>query len=672
MIVDVAVPVRVPGTFHYLVEDSIAETLKMGAILEVPFGRSTLEAFVLGTQTTTNVPADKLKSIGPVIQIEPVFDENMLKFCRWVSEYYCHPLGEVLATAIPRIAWVTTKEKKSKPSDLIDRIENSSVLFAEKPTLTPDQEKAVKLVLEDPQDKPVLLHGITGSGKTEIYMSILDSLVAQGKTGIVLVPEIVLTPQLMNRFSSRFPGRVVVLHSELTAKERRYCWNKIRKQEVDVVIGARSAVFAPVKNLGIIIVDEEHETSFKQEDSLRYNGRDLAIVRAALSKAKVVLGSATPSLESYQNAKLGKYHYVELPSRINQQALPETHIADLKDKSSHFSAKVPWLTQTLALKIQKTLEKKQQVMLFLNRLGFAHFLYCEDCGHTWRCKNCDVALTYYQSPPSLKCHYCAAVHRVPHVCEACKGMKLTTIGLGTEQVEKEISQIFKEARIERLDRSNIKDRKSLEELLARISAREVDIIIGTQMMAKGHDFPGIALVGILVADASLNIPDFRASERTFQLITQVSGRAGRAEIPGEVVIQTVNPNHPVIQYAAKNQIKDFYDLEIKTRQQFGFPPYTKLAMIRFQDKRFDRVEIFSHQVIQILKTEIATRGYQCQILGPSDAPLSKLKNYFRWQAMIKSDSVKEIQMLLRIASEYVMKQKQTVQFSVDVDPMNSL
>ncbi len=672
MIVDVAVPVKVPGSFHYQVDEATAETLQLGAILEVPFGSRQLEGFVLGVQSTTNVPADKLKSISQVVQLDPVFDESMLKFFKWVSEYYCHPLGEVIATAVPRIAWLNKKEKKSKPSDLIARMEDTDVFQVPKPQLTQEQSHAVKVILDPLDDKPVLIHGVTGSGKTEIYMSVLDSIIANGKTGIVLVPEIALTPQLMNRFSNRFPGRVAVMHSELTAKERSYVWKRIRTGQVDIVIGARSAVFAPLKNLGVIIVDEEHETSFKQEDSLKYHGRDLAVVRAALCKSKVVLGSATPSIESYHHAKLGKYHYVELKERINKQEMPKTVIVDLKDKEAQFSSKVPWLTQTLVLKVQKALEKKQQVMLFLNRLGFAHFLYCDDCGHTWRCKNCDVALTYYQNPPLLKCHYCASVHKVPHVCEACNGLKLTSIGLGTEQVEKEVAQIFPHARIERLDRGKIKDRKSLEALLTSISNREVDIVIGTQMMAKGHDFPGIALVGILVADASLNIPDFRASERTFQLITQVSGRAGRAETLGEVVIQTVNPLHPVIHYAAHHQTKEFYDMELKMRKQFGFPPFNRLAMLKFQHKDKTKVELFSYKVLSVIKQEIANRGFHSQVLGPSEAPLSKIKNYFRWQAMIKSESVKEMQMLLRIANEFVAKEKQSVQFAVDVDPMNSM
>lgn len=672
MIVDIAVPVKVPGSFHYFVEEDIAKTLELGAVLEVPFGSRQLEGFVLGLQENTDIAANKIKSITQVVQLEPVFDEAMLKFFKWVSEYYCHPLGEVIATAVPKIAWVNKKEKKSKPSDLIARMEETDFLPAAKPSLTCEQAHAVKTILNPSDDKPVLIHGVTGSGKTEIYMSVLDSMVANGKTGLVLVPEIALTPQLMNRFSSRFPGRVAVLHSELTPKERTYVWKRIRNAQVDVVIGARSAVFAPLKNLGVIIVDEEHETSFKQEDSLRYHGRDLAIVRASLSKAKVVLGSATPSIESYYHAKLGKYHYVELTQRINKQEMPKTTIVDLKDVETQFSAKVPWLTQPLVLKIQKALERKQQVMLFLNRLGYAHFLYCDDCGHTWRCKNCDVALTYYQNPPSLKCHYCAAIQKVPHVCEACTGLKLTSIGLGTEQVEKEIAKIFPTAKVERLDRGKIKDRKSLESLLSSISNREVDIVIGTQMMAKGHDFPGIALVGILVADASLNIPDFRASERTFQLITQVSGRAGRADTLGEVVVQTVNPLHPVIHYASHHQTKEFYDMELRMRKEFGFPPFNRLAMLRFQHKDKNRVEIFSYKVLSVIKQEIEARGFKSQVLGPSEAPLSKLKNYFRWQAMIKSESVKEMQMLLRIANEYVHKEKQSVQFSVDVDPMNSL
>jgi primosomal protein N' (replication factor Y) len=347
--------------------------------------------------------------------------------------------------------------------------------------------------------------------------------------------------------------------------------------------------------------------------------------------------------------------------------LPRTEFVDLRDRTQWQSPKLPWITRGLVSRIEATLRSGQQALLYLNRLGFAHFLFCPDCGHTWRCRNCDVALTYYQNPPTLKCHYCSSTWSVPKSCELCEGVSLDTIGVGTEQAEKELKIIFPEARIARFDRSVIKTRRDLEAILGAISRREIDIVVGTQMIAKGHDFPGIALVGILVADASLNVPDFRANERTFQIITQVSGRAGRAEVPGSVVIQTINPEHPVLAWAAGNRSEEFYRAELETRRAFGFPPYQRMAMLRFQHRNSKAVEQFAVEVAQFVKT----RG-RCQAVGPSEAPLARLKNLYRWQCLIKSETVKNLQVCLLSLREYVAYRKSPVQFAIDVDPVNAM
>lgn len=667
MIIDVAVPVRVNSSFHYLLDDLLIEQPQVGSVIEIPFRNSSTYGFVIGFPEKTKVEPDKLKRVQGVLVHDALFDEKMLSFLKWVSEYYCHPIGEVIATAFPRAYWEKKERRntKRKPSWQTDHAPPI-------PELTEDQAKVLEQVLNPDEKRPFLLHGVTGSGKTEVYMRVLSEALERGQGGIVLVPEIALTPQLAERFSGRFGEKVAVLHSDMTNSERSHEWEKLKRGEATIAVGARSAIFAPIQNLGAIVVDEEHETSFKQDDNLRYHARDLAVMRANIWGAKILLGSATPSLESYQHAKSGKYVYLELKKRVMERPLPKTVFVDLKNRDNLYSSKIPWFTKTLLTKIEGVLARGQQALLYLNRLGFAHFLYCSDCGHTWRCLNCDVALTYYKKPPELKCHYCALHIPVPVQCSECKGTKLETIGLGTEQVEKHLREIFPSARIGRMDRSQIKNRKDLEAVIKSIANRELDIVIGTQMVTKGHDFPGIALVGVLLADSSLNLPDFRANERTYQIVTQVSGRAGRAEIPGEVVIQSVNPTNPTLIYAAENNPDAFYLRELEVRRLFGFPPFRRLAMLRFQHRNLPRVATFSIQVCDFARQEITKQGLRCTVLGPSEAPLSKLKNLFRWQCLIKSESVKDMQRLLKILNEYVADAKSSVGYAVDVDPLNSL
>lgn len=673
MIVDVAIPVRVSSSFHYLVDDDLGKKLCQGSVVSVPFGSRTAYGFILGFPQKSEVDESKLKTVKDIVVSQPVFDEAMYKFLKWVSDYYCHPLGEVIATAIPKSCWTPAKKprKQTQTSAGASLILKSSVDQLGH-QLNQDQDAAVKSILDLKENRPYLLHGVTGSGKTEVYMNVLASTLSQGKTGIILVPEIALTPQLTERFSTRFPGQIAILHSDLTPKERTQQWELITQGKAKIVIGARSAVFAPLKDIGIIVVDEEHETSFKQEDSLRYNARDLAVVRAKLLGAKVVLGSATPSVETYQNAISGKYVHLKLPQRVNQRPMPKTYFVDIKDKTQWYSPEHRWLSRSLVEAIHKTLKQGQQVMLYLNRLGFAHFLFCSDCGHTWRCQNCDVSLTYYQNPPLLKCHYCGTQKKVPTTCDNCSGVRLDTMGLGTEQVEKSLINIFPKARICRMDRGVIRNKKDLEKVLNRIQKRDVDIVIGTQMITKGHDFPGIALVGILLADASLNLPDFRANERTFQIITQVSGRAGRADIPGEVYIQTIHPEHPVLMSASHHQQDEFYRNELASRKLFQFPPFHRAVMLRFQHSNPQRVQEFAYQVVRLLQKEASAKFPGCQILGPAEAPISKLKKMYRWQCLIKSESVKELQIVLRLLFDWEKRQKSNIQIAADVDPVSLL
>lgn len=665
-IVDVAVPVRVDSSFHYLIETATASELQVGSVVEVRFNRRPTHAFVLGFPEKTDVPTGKLKPIENILLKEPLFDSAMLGFFRWVSEYYCHPLGEVIAAAVPK-QYITASEEKKEKALKLKPLEFVGLGATPAPALTEDQAKALEQFAIE--TRPILLHGVTGSGKTEVYIRALESVLAQGKGGMILVPEIALTPQLLGRFSSRFPGKVAVLHSDLTPRERLAQWERLRRGIATVVIGARSAVFAPVKNLGLIIVDEEHETTFKQEDTLRYHARDVAVVRGRMLGARLILGSATPSLESFANSENGRYAYVSLPKRVQERPMPHVTMVDLRDKAEWQGPEMPWLSRKLVARLRETHAKGQQALLYLNRLGYAHFLFCEDCGHTWRCRQCDVALTYYKHPPSLQCHYCGSSHEVPPTCEACSGTALKTLGVGTEQVEKELKALIPEARIARMDRSVIKTRAELEGILTSVANREVDIVIGTQMLAKGHDFPGIALVGILMADATLNMPDFRAGERTFQIITQVSGRAGRGDVRGEVIVQSLNPDAPVLHQAIQGESRAFYTAELEARKQLGFPPMKRLAMLRFQHKNAQRVQEIAERVVNYLSSR---NNEAIQILGPAEAPLARIKNLYRWHCLIKSDSVREMQRTLHLALEYNDYLKSGVQMAVDVDPVNCM
>ncbi len=658
-IAEIAIPYRVYQSYHYLCSET---DLTPGSLVEVEFGTKKTIGFFLGFAEKSEWAPEKLKKVRDVLIREPLFDPTMLRFLKWVSDYYCHPYGEVLSTAIPRDYWKgKLKQKLPKPPSLPE------IVAGTPPTLTAEQTKALEQIENTPVTQPILLHGVTGSGKTEIYIRLIEKTLAEGKGAMILVPEIALTPQLSGRFAERFHHKVSILHSGLTPRERFWHWQQIVSGERPVVLGVRSAVFAPVPNLGLIIVDEEHEPSFKQEDNLRYHARDLAVMRGHFWNARVVLGSATPSVESYANARRKKYGYVRLAERVQSRPLPEVRIVNVRDKESCFQG-VPWLSHVLYQQMAETLAAGEQTLLYLNRLGFAHFLYCNDCGHTWSCRQCDISLTYYTSPPLLKCHYCGSHQRPPSKCPQCMGIKLEAMGVGTERVARVMEKIFPTARIERMDRSVIQGKKSLEELLAAVHAGEVDILVGTQMIAKGHDFPGVTLVGVLMADASLHVPDFRANERTYQILTQVSGRAGRAQKPGRVVLQTIHPDNPIILSSLNPDPNEFYGKELALRELHHFPPYGRIAMLRFQHRQSLRAEGLAREMIQYIHSQGKTVGIE--ILGPTEAPVARVKGLYRWQFLLKAGTVKQMQDLLHSTKGFLQAKKSPVQWFIDVDPLH--
>ncbi len=672
MIADVAVSVPLPQTFHYRIPDELADSVQIGCVVEVPFARRKALGVVLGRPEKSDYPEEKLKAITSVISA-PLFDTELLPFFRWLSDYYCHPLGEVLAAALPRQVLMAAAPKRKVASKSI--VESPEV--AEAPlALTDEQRAALTAILDVGDTRPQLLHGITGSGKTEVYLQALDEFRRRGQGAIVLVPEISLTPQLLSRFARRFPGEVAVWHSDLTPKERKQEWLRLVSGQAKVVVGARSAVFAPVKNLGLIIVDEEHEPSYKQEDSFRYHARDVAVLRSHFFKSRVILGSATPSMESFLQAKRKKYNHLRMTTRATKASLPTMNLVDLKSETERFEMddgkRVSWLSQTLVRELRRNLEKKEQSLLFLNRLGYSTFLICRDCAHTWRCKLCEVSLTYYRSSLTLKCHYCTSEFRSPNLCDMCQGKNLDTVGLGTEQVESTIKELFPTARIARLDRSVVTTRKQLEATLKQIADGEADIVIGTQMLAKGHDYPGITLVGVLLADATLNFPDFRAEERTYQLITQVSGRSGRGGKPGRVYLQTYNPAHRLFEWLDENRQIDFFQHELDLREKHGFPPFARLALIRMNDVDPKRVEGYANALFNFATRVKEQHKLDVTLLGPSESPLLKLNGKWRWQILVKATSVSQLQSLLKSLQKKVLDDKTRVAISWDVDPQQVL
>ena len=480
-----------------------------------------------------------------------------------------------------------------------------------------------------------LLHGVTGSGKTEIYMQAMNNALSLGRSAMMLVPEIALTPVFSRGLRARFGDQVAIFHSSLQKGERFDEWTRVRNGDARVVIGTRSAVFAPVKNLGLIVVDEEHESSYRQQESPYYNARDVAIVRAQKESAMVVLGSATPSLESFHNARKGKYNFVALPERIGARPMAVAKIVDMRNVfSRHGKPRV--FSDELLEAIRETREREEQSIILLNRRGYSSFILCRSCGETVQCPNCDVTLTYHRSERVIVCHYCNHREAVPGACPSCGKKYIYYVGEGTEQLEEMLKLLFPALRVARIDRDTTARRKVFEQSLSDFSAGRLDTLVGTQMLAKGHDFPNVTLVGVVSVDAGLALPDFRSAERTFQLITQVAGRAGRGDRPGRVLIQTYHPYHYALRHACAQDYEGFYDEELRYRQNHSYPPFVALASLLVHGPDLGRVRSDSLELRKQL--DRVNQERRCRVLGPAPAPLSRLKGEHRFQLLIKSGS----------------------------------
>jgi primosomal protein N' (replication factor Y) len=518
--------------------------------------------------------------------------------------------------------------------------------------------------------RPVLIYGVTGSGKTEIYLQAITHCLHQGRDAIVLVPEISLTPQTVERFRARFPNQqITVLHSHLSEGERHDQWHKIRNGESHIVIGARSAVFAPVQALGLIVVDEEHENSYKQDETPRYNARDLAVMRGKLERAAVVLGSATPSLESFYNARRGRYELATLSQRVDRQKMPLMRIVDMRQEAIRARG-LYVLSRRLRDAIQTRLDKKEQVILFLNRRGFATHVFCPKCGFVMQCPNCSVSLIYHRKADKVMCHLCGHTDKGPQRCPNtdCRAPEIKMSGMGTEKVEKAIQDTFPQARVQRMD-SDVMTRKSLyREILGAFRVGKIDILIGTQMIAKGLHFPNVTLVGIIYADMALHLPDFRAGERTFQLLVQVAGRAGRGDVEGEVFVQSFTPFYPAIQHARHHDFLGFYEQEMEIREQLSYPPVTRMVCLTFRGRNETKVAFYAGALAKELRKQI---GKEVFLGEPSPAPLAKIQHYYRYHLMLRTPQILKLtETLAKVLP--ATKPPEDVTVSVDVDPLSLL
>jgi primosomal protein N' (replication factor Y) len=534
--------------------------------------------------------------------------------------------------------------------------------------LNPAQQAAFQQIHESIQAKrfqTFLLHGVTGSGKTEVYLTAIETALAAGRGALLMVPEIALTPQMAGQFFSRFGDRVAILHSAFTDVERTEQWRRIRSGVASVVVGTRSGVFAPVQNLGLIVVDEEHDGSYKQEENPRYNGRDVAIVRAQGVGACVILGSATPSLESRYNAEKGKYTLLELPGRIEARPMPHVELIDMRQEFLE-TRKQETFSRKLIEALGQRVESGEQTIVLLNRRGFSSFVACRACGERVQCINCSLTLTYHKRDRRLLCHYCGYAEKVPSQCPKCQSEHIYFLGIGSERVEEELHRAFPAARIARLDRDTVTGKRQYETILQDFREGNYDMLVGTQMIAKGHDIPNVTLVGVVAADMGLGMPDFRAAERTFQLLTQVAGRAGRGSLPGIVLVQTINPDHYAVRLAAAQDYQGFYEKELNFRRMMHYPPFSAMANVLVRSEKKEMAMRMSTELGYLLNPP----PEKLRVMGPAEAPVPRLKNEYRYQFLIKAASRKALNELLRKIRNFALEHKWgATALVIDVDPL---
>jgi primosomal protein N' (replication factor Y) (superfamily II helicase) len=729
LIARIIVDVSVDKAFDYLIPDRLQGEIRIGTRVSVPFGHRHTQGYVvdiLDQSPSTN----PLKPVSGLISPVAYLDAGVLKLINWMARYYGARVEQCIRTALPgavRKSGATFREQKevrlvgeiSTSEDLPEpqqkvlrtlRDAGGSMLLAALPhaagvslspiktlvrknrieihtatlhrdpfanstfvrtaplPLMPSQQEALTGILRAMQTTtplPILLYGVTGSGKTEVYLQAIAAACTAGRQSIVLVPEIALTPQTVARFRARFGERIAVLHSHLSEGERHDQWHRIRTGGADIVIGARSAVFAPVPQLGLIIVDEEHEPSYKQSDTPRYHARDVAVMRAHQAGIPIVLGSATPSLESWHNMRQGKYALYTLPDRADYRRMPAVRVVDMRREAERTGQPVIF-AKSLLDAIQDRLQRQEQTMLFLNRRGFASSIVCQKCGFVSQCGSCSVSHTYHKSQDVLICHICGNRHRVPNHCPQCGDPTFRYTGFGTQRIEAIIQKCFPHARIARMDTDTTRGKDGYERILGDFQDRRIDILVGTQMIAKGLHFPNVTLVGIVFADMSLHLPDFRAGERTFQLITQVAGRAGRGEVAGDVFIQTYTPHHTAIQTARQLDYAGFTDEELAFRRELHYPPFVHLVCLHFRGVNENEVRYASELYARKLQNEAPE---SVLVADATPAPLAKAKDIYRYQIILRARSIRTIHELYRALAKDLAIPK-TVMLTLDVDAID--
>lgn len=642
--------------FHYRLPDGVEKPVP-GTRVSVPFGSRTVEGWIVGYSKPE--PGVSLREIAGIGHPEPDFTRELLNLARWMAGYYLHPLPEILALMSP----------PPKPKRMVKRIPSEENLSPGRPSeflLTKEQQEALKRIegaLCNKEDGRFLLYGVTGSGKTEVYLQAAQAALAKGRQVLYLVPEIALTPQVGVLFQGAFGEKVAIWHHRLARGEKYRLWEDIRKGEKGILIGPRSAVFAPFCNLGLVIIDEEHDPSYKEQERPYYHARQVAIRRSFLNEAVVVLGSATPSLESYTAAGRKKLELLTITRRPQGRRLPRITVVDLRREPESGDPSI--FSRYLREQIRLRLTQKEQVILFHNRRGYAPIVFCPVCGEVLKCRNCSISLVYHQQTRDLRCHYCNTRLPVPGGCPSCGSKrKLRFLGAGIQRVEQELSFLFPGARVLRLDYDTTRSKGSFNRILGSFAKQEADILLGTQMVTKGHDFPGVTLVGVLNADLSLNLPDYRSAERTFQILTQVAGRAGRGAQPGEVVVQTYYPEHYSIMAACRGDNSFFYREEAKRRRSLGYPPFGELIRVRLSGKREEDVAAMASKVAGELKRLLASGPVA--VLGPAPAPVLRVKNYYRWQVLLKGNCLSLRSKIDACLAVY--RKNNSVIISVEVDP----
>ncbi|MFH1761393.1 MAG: primosomal protein N' [bacterium] len=712
-------------SFFYKVAPEQKETVKPGNIVNITLRSRPRRGFV--TALHGSCPYSNLKNLSPYQGMS--LNRELWRLCLWLAEYYACHLSEVLKNAVPCSVvnkkthferWVTLgplrdiapKGKKQieclkmlmqKGTVLIDELENIGIhggtlenmakkswiriekkeiipeearmykipVFNDTPNLNQEQSGIIDRIVSDIKGgdsrKPYLLHGVTGSGKTFVYIDLAIKTIKQGKSVLILVPEISLTPQTIARFKTYFQDQIAIWHSRLSNRMRQENWQAIIAGEKRIVVGVRSAVFSPLKDLGLIIVDEEYDASYKQGDSsFRYNARDVAVMRAHMVDAVCLLGSATPSLESYQNGVLGKYRVLEMQQRYSKIAMPKIEIVDLNREREQNNWNT--LSKVLEEKIRRRIQLGEQTILLLNRRGYTNYVICNECGFVQKCKDCDISLTYHRDDNMLLCHYCGKKEKLSGICLKCGSNKNKGSGVGIQKVEKELINTFPQARIMRLDIDIIRKKGGLFSVLEKFEQGEGDILLGTQMVSKGLDFPKVTLVGVILAETSLFLPDFKSSERTYQLLSQVAGRAGRREKQGEVVFQTYRPGHPSVLFASENDYKNFFATEIIQRKSLMYPPFSRIGVLRITSSDSEKAKCFAADLASHLKKLSRTLNLSIRditILGPAEAPVKKIKKKYIWLIMLKA--VKTTLLHDFINSGFKMVRSKGVSMVADVD-----